>query len=124
MTGKMSAERERYWRELLGRQARSGLSVRRFCGLEGVSQPSFYQWRRRLATVKPTTNDAASSGGRPASLPRDSTMFLPLGLLGGGPARAEFEILHPSGCRVRVVGEVNVSALRLVLEALDQRVAP
>ncbi len=37
------------WRELLGRQAGSGLTVRDFCDLEVVSTASFYSWRRRLA---------------------------------------------------------------------------
>ena len=37
------------WRELLGCQAQSELSVRDFCDLEGVSTASFYSWRRRLA---------------------------------------------------------------------------
>ncbi len=44
-------ERERSWRELLERHAASGLSVRRFCGREGVSEPSFYQWRKRLGVT-------------------------------------------------------------------------
>lgn len=123
MAGKTSAERERFWRELLGRQARSGLSVRRFCGLEGVSEPSFYLWRKRLAAMPRPTVKEAANGDRPGTPPQDSALFLPLGLL-GGPARAELEILHPTGCRVRVVGDVNVAALRLVLEALDQRVTP
>lgn len=37
------------WRELLGRQAQSALTVRDFCDFEGVSTASFYSWRRRLA---------------------------------------------------------------------------
>ena len=37
------------WRELLGRQACSALTVRDFCDLEGVSTASFYSWRRRLS---------------------------------------------------------------------------
>ena len=40
--------REPYWRMVLARWRRSGLSVRAFCQAEGVSQPSFYGWRRKL----------------------------------------------------------------------------
>ena len=36
------------WRGLLQRQGSSGLSIAAFCRREGVSQPSFYAWRRRL----------------------------------------------------------------------------
>jgi transposase-like protein len=36
------------WRELIERQERSGSSISAFCRRAGVSQPSFYAWRRRL----------------------------------------------------------------------------
>ena len=39
---------ENYWRDMLNRQSRSGLSVREFCAKAGVSQPSFYAWRRKF----------------------------------------------------------------------------
>ncbi|MFO0905989.1 MAG: hypothetical protein U0939_23480 [Pirellulales bacterium] len=108
-------ERERSWRELLERQAASGLSVRRFCG------------RGRVGTLvlsvaeASRSDDAEEDRGAP---PRDraaapaatDSLFLPLGLLGGA-SRSELEIVHPAGCRVRVVGEVNVASLTRVLEA-------
>ena len=40
--------REPYWRLVLDRWNRSGLSGRAFCLAEGVSVPSFYWWRREL----------------------------------------------------------------------------
>jgi transposase len=40
--------REPYWRTVLDRWKRSGLSGRAFCLTEGVSLPSFYWWRREL----------------------------------------------------------------------------
>ena len=40
--------REPHWRRVLARWRRSGLSVRAFCRAEGVSEPSFYGWRRKL----------------------------------------------------------------------------
>ena len=117
-----SGERERFWRELLARQAASGLSVRQFCGREGVSEPSFYQWRKRLGpTTQQKKNAAAATRDRPAAAPSTDLLFLPLGLLGGGAVSSELEIIHPAGCRVRVVGEVNVASLTRVLEALDER---
>jgi hypothetical protein len=36
------------WRARLRRFAQSKLSVAEFCRREGVSAPSFYQWRRKL----------------------------------------------------------------------------
>ena len=37
---------EVYWRGVLGRFSKSGLSVRGFCRREKVSEPTFYAWRR------------------------------------------------------------------------------
>lgn len=44
-----SGERERFWRELVEGQQRSGVSIRQWCHRHGVSEPSFYFWRRELA---------------------------------------------------------------------------
>ena len=43
-----STSKEARWRELLARQAASGLSVRAFCRQESIREPSFYFWRRSL----------------------------------------------------------------------------
>lgn len=42
------AEKERFWREIIRRQLRSGQSIRGFCRDEALSEPSFYAWRREL----------------------------------------------------------------------------
>lgn len=49
MAKRRSGEREVYWREQVQRHAASGLSVRQFCQENGLSEPSFYAWRRTLA---------------------------------------------------------------------------
>ena len=43
-----SHDRERYWRGVLERWRRSGISIRAFCREEGVSEFSFYRWRKRF----------------------------------------------------------------------------
>jgi hypothetical protein len=112
-----SKETERRWREIVERQARSGLSVRQFCDAEGVSTACLYLWRRRLRPGTPAPAAPAVLDERPAPTPRDQRLFVPLALLDATPA---LEILHPRGCRVRVIGEVGAVALRQVLEALDR----
>jgi transposase len=47
--------RESYWRQVLARWRRSGLSVRAFCRAQGVNEPRFYWWRRKLGQVDPKT---------------------------------------------------------------------
>jgi transposase-like protein len=62
------------WRERLRRFARSGLTVARFCEHEGVSEPSFYQWRKRLQSsadephrkARPAFRQVAVTHARPA----------------------------------------------------------
>ena len=42
MARRTRSEKELYWREMVNRQAVSGLSVRQFCSKERISEPSFY----------------------------------------------------------------------------------
>lgn len=118
MVRKTTPKKESYWREVLNRQADSGLSIRAFCVSAGISQPSFYAWRKKLREGK------SNGGERPRKLSRrtdeanNDRAFIPLQLRDS--ARA-LEVIHPFGCRVRVTGEVDVDALRQVLEVLDRR---
>ena len=53
------------WRERLDRWKRSGLTITAFCQREGVSQPSFYSWRKRLAVIgrpKPASEGRPKTG--------------------------------------------------------------
>jgi hypothetical protein len=88
-------QRDRFWREVFARYRASGLSVRAFCVQAGLSEPSFYAWRRTLAQrddaprVNPSTGDdtladvakigRAGRGKRPGAQPPD---FVPLKLSG------------------------------------------
>jgi len=56
-----SVEKEAFWRKILARQRRSGLSVREFCQGEGVSEGSFYAWRRELLKRDAATPDVADN---------------------------------------------------------------
>ena len=55
-TGSMSKRREarpEFWRQLAFKQQQSGVSVHALCREHGVSEHSFYQWRKRLAQQLP-----------------------------------------------------------------------
>jgi hypothetical protein len=41
-------DKERFWRKQVEAWQRSGLSVREFCRRRGLSEASFYAWRREL----------------------------------------------------------------------------
>ena len=54
----------RQWEKLVGEQARSGLSARRFCQAKSIGLASFYQWRRRLGDAGSGSEGGKNSGGR------------------------------------------------------------
>jgi hypothetical protein len=119
MAGRKTAEKTLRWRELLRRQADSGASIREFCRSEGLSEPSFYAWRKKL-------REPSKVGRRPtrASCRLDADqepLFVPVRLLESAPA---LEIIHPLGYRIQMTGEVNPVALRHVIETLDARGTP
>jgi hypothetical protein len=44
-----SRQREDYWRQIVTGQPASGLSIRKWCQRQKVTEASFYAWRRTLA---------------------------------------------------------------------------
>jgi transposase-like protein len=82
------------WRERLRRYDRSELTVAEFCQREGVSVPSFYQWRRRLAEISAGLRPPRAAPKRTAEPPA----FQQVILSGSGVVAIEF----PSGVRVEL----------------------
>jgi hypothetical protein len=54
LSTKRRSEREQFWRRVIRQQERSGDSIKAFCQSQGVSQPSYFAWRKRLALSKRT----------------------------------------------------------------------
>ncbi len=46
--GRRSLEKESFWRAHVERQAAGGGAIRQYCRDHGLSEPSFYTWRREL----------------------------------------------------------------------------
>ena len=117
MARRITGEAALRWREILTRQASSGLSVREFCATERVSQPSFYAWRRKFRERK--NNGSHLRGARDSkATPDQERTFVPLELLGDAQS---MEIIHPLGYRIQIGGEVNPVSLRQVIQVLDER---
>ena len=88
------------WRELVARQATSGLTVQAFCTRESVSQSGFYRWRGLLAgdAVDKPRSLAASRPTQPAS------DFIDLGSLSESRGRPiELRLNLGSGVRLQLV---------------------
>ncbi len=116
MARRKSAEKAARWQEMVRRQEESGVSVRQFCITEGLSEPSFYAWRKKLREPRadaprlPVADRGQQSGS--------GSLFVPVKLLSSAPA---LEIIHPLGYRIQLTGEVDPIALRHVIETLDER---
>jgi transposase-like protein len=100
-TGKTVEERAAYWRERIAEQERSEMSVHQFCKERGISEQSFYVWRKRLRKQEPAR----------------------FALVETGPARqhaakTELELVLVTGERLRIGADVDPALLRRVLEAL------
>ena len=94
--------RERDWRERIAAQERSGMSIKRFCEEQRVTEQSFYVWRKRLRKQQPMRFALVETGGAG----QESAM------------EAALELVLATGERLRIGAGVNPAALRSVLEAL------
>jgi hypothetical protein len=94
------------WRERLRRFSRSGLTVAQFCEEEGVSEPSFYQWRKRLA--EPSA-EVLHRQARPA--------FQPLAVTPTPPPGVSIELR--CGARIELPSD-NVELVQAVVRELTR----
>lgn len=92
------------WRERLAEQPRSGLSVKQFCGERGLTQYSFYAWRKRLRQDGPVRFALVDRG----AAQRESAAGASLSL----------ELEFPTGERLRIGSGVDAGTLRTVVAAL------
>jgi len=106
MGGKFG-EAESTWRGRMARFREWTSTVAEFCRREGVSVPSFYQWRKRLEpATEPRSRGVSSPAGHASSL------FVPVKVSSAPMAEIEF----PSGVRVRVPA-TSVDAIRAAILA-------
>jgi transposase len=96
------------WIERLQRFAQSGLTPPQFCAQENVSLPTFYSWRRRLATNTASQAEQAA-GGNAASL---------LAVRLAAPA-AGLELALPTGAVLRIPPGADEGTLRCLLRLLE-----
>jgi hypothetical protein len=90
------------WAERIETQQRSGTSVKQFCKEQGLTEYSFYAWRKRLQKKEPL---------RFALVDRGAARQEP-------SAEAALELVLTTGERLRIGAGVDTATLRTVLEAL------
>lgn len=111
MKAKQRTGAESVWRERLSRFYEGDCTVAEFCRLEGVSNPSFYQWRKRLGFGDGRV-ERGNQKDRSPSVPDAGSCFLPVNVTGFSAAEIEF----PNGVKVRVPA-TNDEALRTAILA-------
>jgi len=95
--------RQKRWAELIQQQGQSKFSVSAFCGEHGVSDQSFYSWRKRLSGSEPVRFALVDAN---APVTKD---ILPV------------ELILVSGDRLRIAPGADAATLRTVLNVLRER---
>ena len=90
------------WAERIAAQQRSGISVKQFCKEEGLTEYSFYAWRKRLQESGPVRFALVERSVRR----QERTME---------PA---LELVLATGERLRIGAGVDTATLRIVLDLL------
>jgi transposase len=95
--------------ERLARFSGSGLRPAEFCAAEGVSLPSFYSWKRRLAAPDPSagTEHVPGEDAGPRLLP--VRLHDPV---------APIELVLPGGAVLRIGAGADETTLRCLLRLL------
>jgi hypothetical protein len=96
------AARSEHWRERIVQQERSGLSVQRFCAEQGLSEQSFYVWRKRLRNQQPMRFALVETEAAQRQVATE----------------AGLELVLATGERLRISAGVDLTVLRGVLEVL------
>ena len=90
------------WAKRIAAQQRSGMSVKQFCNDQGLTERSFYAWRKRLLERGPV---------RFALVERRARRW-------EQTAEAVLELVLASGERLRIGAGVDTATLRTVLDVL------
>jgi hypothetical protein len=93
--------RDEAWRSRIAAQKQSGVSVKQFCAQQGLTEQSFYYWRKRLQA--PASMRFALVEAEPRR---------------GAAEHAALELVLTTGERLRISAGVDARTLQQVLEAL------
>jgi hypothetical protein len=122
MARQPSSAKEHFWRRMLRRWRRSGLTVRQYCDQNHLSVPSFYAWRR---TIAQRDQEAASAAPAPRCLDHrgsdSQATFVPVQIVATPPTpTAAIEVVLGSGRVIRVASGFEPDMLRQLLPLLEE----
>ena len=105
------AGKETFWRQMVRQWRHSGQSIRAFCAARGLTEASFYAWRRSIAQ---RDQQAGRGPGRSVRPP----LFVPVQL--STVAGAPLEVVLERGLVVRVPAGFDATTLRQLLAVLAE----
>jgi transposase len=113
-------DKEWHWRQHVAAWRRSGQSVRAYCAAEGLSEPSFYSWRRVLAerARHRVAKQRHVGSTDQETVPDADSPFVPVRLVEETTSTA-LEVVLRGGRVVRVPAHFATDTLRAVVAALE-----
>jgi hypothetical protein len=112
--GQRSQAKEQQWRRHVAAWRRSGQTVRAYCQAAGLSEPSFYGWRRVLAERQQVERARAVPDDQPSAPP-----FVPVRLIDGATDQGGVEVCLRGGRVLRLSAGFSTQTLRAVLTVLE-----
>ena len=115
---KSSAERRRFWQRLFTSWRKSDLTVRDFCETQGVSEASFYTWRKKLSLASGRNRKSTvttSRGFRTEVSPPD---FIEVALPDRSSGRLELRL--PAGGTLSFPPEIERQSLHEILTVFQE----
>lgn len=110
------AERCRFWRDLFAKRAALGLSVAKVCEEAGVSQATFYAWRKRLQSSRRTSAPVGSRRG----LTKTASPLVPVRIVSDridADPTPTMIVELPGAVRVQISPGCDASTIQAVLHA-------
>ena len=107
-TTQRRSDKERFWRRMVRQWRSSDLSARAFCAERGLSEASFYGWRRTIIQ-----RDAGALRFVPVHVVPEQQPLAPD--KGGG-----LELVLPQGRRLRIEPNFDAPTLKRLLALLEE----
>ena len=123
---KRSREKEEFWRLVVDEQQRSGLSAREFCEREGLSAPSFYNWKRELRKrdAEPAPDANRPTNGQRQFVPVEVVEQVgdaaPMGRRVTGTAKT-VEIVTPGGWTLRFDPDTSPERIGALMDVMTRQ---
>ena len=105
-------QRERFWRETIGRQAASDLNVREFCRREQLAETSFFAWRR---TIRQRDGEHQ---------PSEQPAFVPAVVTSTSPGDTSIILELASGRALKLPESISAARLAELVHALEAQASP